>query len=591
MFDHEVPDDDLGTRTPGPELAGLLAALVPADVTADALIEAVAAWDRLAAWVAAGQARVVGEMLARCTSSSETEFLGAEIAARLAVTRPAADRLVALAVGTSLVPAVGDALVRGDIGVAKAHVLLDTVGHLPLEVRRRVIARVLHLAPGLTGPELRQRLRRAEIEIDPRAADQRHEAARRGRFVRLDPAEDAMAWLTAYLPADQAVAAYEAIDAAATAARLPGDDRDAEARRADVLVAAIGTALGSRTHVDVVRAVDPADGPVGRHGAVPGPTRTAPAAAVPGSAGAAPAAAVPGPTGAAPGLVETGSAGAAPGLVETGSDGAAPRLVVPGSGGTAGALVISGAEQTAVVSAGSGSGETASAWSVEASREARSGSARRSVPRGTLLLTVAEPSDSRAAPSPGRLAGYGPVPPAVTERLVAGVSSSLVLADRTTGVLLPCTPSVGSGIEAGVGACVGAEDGTADVLASRSYRPSARLAAYVVARDSTCRFPGCRVPAWRCDLDHIESFDNRRPAVEQTTADNLQPLCRYHHRLKTHGGWRVERHPLTGATTWTSPIGQAYICPPHRVDPSHPDETAVARVRRTRHGRADARAP
>ncbi len=542
MFDDEVPDDDWGAYAPGPELAGLLAAVVPADTADDALIEAVAAWDRLAAWVAAGQARVVAELLARCTSSSESEFLGAEIAARLAVTRPAADRLVALAVGTSLMPAVGDALVRGAIGVAKAHVLLDTVGHLPLEVRRRVIATALPQAPGLTGPELRQRVRRAEIEIDPRAADRRHEAARRGRFVRLDPAEDAMAWLTAYLPADQAVAAYEAIDAAANAARLPGDDRDADARRADVLVAALGTALGSATHVDVVRAVDRAEGLAARPGSVPGP-------------------AVPGPAGTT----------------------AAPA--VPGSAGTVHALAVSGPEQTvaALTGPGTGPGEAQPAGSVEASTLARSDTARRSVPRGTLLLTVAEPSDSRAAPSPGRLAGYGSVPPAVTGRLVVRASSSLVLADRTTGVLLPGAPGGGAGVRA--------DDGTATDLASRSYRPSGRLAAYVAARDSTCRFPGCRVPAWRCYLDHIDPFDDRRPAVEQTTADNLQALCRYHHRLKTHGGWRVERDPLTGATTWTSPTGQVYICPPHRVDPSHPGETAVVRARRTRHRRADARAP
>ncbi|WP_448061518.1 DUF222 domain-containing protein [Cellulomonas hominis] len=550
MFDDEAPDE-LGDRTPGPELAGHLAALVAADANDAALIEAVAAWDRLAAWVAVGQARVIAELLARCSSSSETEFLGAEIAARLAVSRTAADRLVALAVGTSLVPAVGDALVRGDIGVAKAHVLLDSVGHLPLEARRRVIATVLPLAPGMTGPELRRRVRRAEIEIDPSAADRRHEAARRGRFVRLDPAEDAMAWLTAYLPADQAVAAYEAIDAAANAARLPGDGRDADARRADVLVAALGTALGGATHVDVVRAVDPAEGPTGRTGSAPGPT------------GRTTALAVPGPTG------------------------MATALAVPGSAGMAPALAVSGSERAASASAGFGSGDVAPAASLGASAGAWSDTTRRSVPHGTLLLTVAEPGESRETPPPGRLAGYGPVPPAITERLVVGASSSLVLADRTTGVLLPDTPGVG----AAFGAHAGSRGGTTTDVASHSYRPSARLAAYVVARDDIGRFPGCRVPAWRCDLDHIVPFDDRHPAVEQTTAGNLQPLCRFHHRLKTYGGWRVERDPLTAATTWTSPTGQVYVCSPHRVDPSHPDGTAVTRTRRMRHRRADARDP
>ncbi|GHS88874.1 hypothetical protein AGMMS50218_13760 [Actinomycetota bacterium] len=554
MFDDEAPDE-LGDRTPGPDLAGHLAALVAADANDAALIEAVAAWDRLAAWVAVGQARVIAELLARCTSSSETEFLGAEIAARLAVSRTAADRLVALAVGTSLVPAVGDALVRGDIGVAKAHVLLDSVGHLPLEARRRVIATVLPLAPGMTGPELRRRVRRTEIEIDPSAADRRHEAARRGRFVRLDPAEDAMAWLTAYLPADQAVAAYEAIDAAANAARLPGDGRDADARRADVLVAALGTALGGATHVDVVRAVDPAEASGGLPGSVAGPKRA------PGAVSGA----------------ESGVAGraAAPVVSEVASGAGSEPTSRPGFEHP------SGSGPTTTAPAGSGSTATV-----------RPGGARRAVARGTLLLTIAEPGDGRDARSPARLAGYGPVPAAIAERLVARASSSLVLADRVTGVLLPGVPDwAGAGTGAAAGADAGADGRTVADMTSRSYRPRAQLAAYVVARDSTCRFPGCHVPAWRCDLDHIVPFDDRRPAVEQTTAGNLQPLCRFHHRLKTHGGWRVERDPLTAATTWTSPTGQGYVCSPHRVDPSHPDGTAVTRTRRTRHRRAGARAP
>jgi hypothetical protein len=39
---------------------------------------------------------------------------------------------------------------------------------------------------------------------------------------------------------------------------------------------------------------------------------------------------------------------------------------------------------------------------------------------------------------------------------------------------------------------------------------------------------------------------------------NLAPLCRFHHRLKTHGGWTYERiAPRT--FRWTSPLGHVYI--------------------------------
>ncbi|WP_409435936.1 DUF222 domain-containing protein [Mycobacterium sp. SMC-14] len=41
----------------------------------------------------------------------------------------------------------------------------------------------------------------------------------------------------------------------------------------------------------------------------------------------------------------------------------------------------------------------------------------------------------------------------------------------------------------------------ADLLAEPHYRPSTALAAFVRARDLTCRFPGCDQPATHCDID------------------------------------------------------------------------------------------
>ncbi|GAB3010620.1 hypothetical protein GCM10023080_091490 [Streptomyces pseudoechinosporeus] len=86
----------------------------------------------------------------------------------------------------------------------------------------------------------------------------------------------------------------------------------------------------------------------------------------------------------------------------------------------------------------------------------------------------------------------------------------------------------------------------------------------MLARDQYCAFPTCRMPAHRCDLDHIEPFDHAHPERGgQTVPDNLQPLCRRHHRLKTHHpGWRVTRDPHTGATTWTAPTGHTYTNAP-----------------------------
>ncbi len=68
--------------------------------------------------------------------------------------------------------------------------------------------------------------------------------------------------------------------------------------------------------------------------------------------------------------------------------------------------------------------------------------------------------------------------------------------------------------------------------------------------------PRCDRPSRDCDLDHIEAFvemDDGGPPG-QTRPDNLAPLCRRHHRAKTHQGWSYQRN-ANGSYTWTSPHG------------------------------------
>lgn len=88
--------------------------------------------------------------------------------------------------------------------------------------------------------------------------------------------------------------------------------------------------------------------------------------------------------------------------------------------------------------------------------------------------------------------------------------------------------------------------------ATPNYRPGIALSRWVRARDRHCRFPGCRRPAANCDLDHLVPF----PAGATSDA-NLACLCRRHHRLKTHTGWKVQRHP-DDTLQWTSPRGRVY---------------------------------
>ena len=88
-----------------------------------------------------------------------------------------------------------------------------------------------------------------------------------------------------------------------------------------------------------------------------------------------------------------------------------------------------------------------------------------------------------------------------------------------------------------------------------AYEAPERLAEQVVLRDGTCVFPWCTRSARACDLDHVAPYVPGRAA--QTSSDNLAPLCRRHHRLKTLGGWRY-RAERPGAYVWTSPRGHYY---------------------------------
>ena len=99
------------------------------------------------------------------------------------------------------------------------------------------------------------------------------------------------------------------------------------------------------------------------------------------------------------------------------------------------------------------------------------------------------------------------------------------------------------------------------VIAVDRYRPSEAMRRHLTARDQHCRFPGCRVPVSRCDLDH--TIDAALGGA--TSTDNLAHLCRGHHVLKHNSEWQV-RQRGDGDLLWTSPSGIRVLDrPPSRV--------------------------
>ncbi len=102
------------------------------------------------------------------------------------------------------------------------------------------------------------------------------------------------------------------------------------------------------------------------------------------------------------------------------------------------------------------------------------------------------------------------------------------------------------------------------------YRPPRHLAEHVLARDGECGFPFCSQPARRSDLDHIKPYPQG-----ETSAANLQPLHRRHHKAKTAAGWQSCRDDRSGTTAWTSPQGRRYLSrPPERWSTPVPRSSA-----------------
>jgi hypothetical protein len=148
----------------------------------------------------------------------------------------------------------------------------------------------------------------------------------------------------------------------------------------------------------------------------------------------------------------------------------------------------------------------------------------------TVNVTIDLPTLLGLAENPGQLAGYGPIPASVARELASDAKWRRFITEPQTGNLLD--------------------------FGRESYEPPQQLKDFLIARDRTCRFPGCRRSALLSDLDHAESWDSGG----STSPDNIGALCRRHHRLKTHDGWKIESFS-DGSCTWTSPLGKQFFTP------------------------------
>jgi hypothetical protein len=247
----------LGCLTPDVALE-TLSRLAEMDCSIEASLESMRLAQRAAAraaWVEARHAaRLATADLFRAEDAhGEVDAASEEISLTLGVTRTQAERLVQVgrvAITDGPLLDAGTALHAGDITFEVAWEFVRALTPVSLEVALAVEAEVLPEAPGHTPGEVRSAIARALIEIDPNDADARHARARATRGVtRPHPLPDGMARVSAFLPADDAVALDTALDAAAVAAHTAGDHRTTSQLRADTLAAWAATALQHGTDV------------------------------------------------------------------------------------------------------------------------------------------------------------------------------------------------------------------------------------------------------------------------------------------------------------------------------------------------------
>ncbi|WP_250150057.1 HNH endonuclease signature motif containing protein [Mycolicibacter acidiphilus] len=151
--------------------------------------------------------------------------------------------------------------------------------------------------------------------------------------------------------------------------------------------------------------------------------------------------------------------------------------------------------------------------------------------RVILNVIATDATVAGAQDRPGYLDGYGVIDAEQVRQLAAGASWRLL-------------------------------NPAADPAAAFRYQPSAALARAVRCRDLTCRFPGCHRRATICDLDHTNPFNHTDPAAGgPTVLSNLKCLCRFHHRMKTFGGWH-DQQLEDGTVIWKSPSGAVFETKP-----------------------------
>ncbi len=431
----------------------------------------------------------------------------AELAATLHQAEGALARRLTRITMLAAFPRLAGAHAAGVVSAAHVGVVLD-VFHAVTDpdVLLDADAALVERACELTAPQLRAAARRWRARHVP-ATQEQHARAVADRFVAVSPADDDLCWLTALLPAPAAFGLMHRIDELAATVAGPDEPRTLPQLRADVLCDLL-----------LNPGADPTPGAAGD-------VRAAEERGADQHGGA--------------GEGRSADQGRNEERVRGPNREHDPNRVRDREHDASGAQLGDATSATGESPDGRGpcdgrvldpAGPECGHGGPGAPDGGVPGWVRHVVPH--VVLTVPVLSLLGHGHHPAELDGFGPIDLDTARALCANAPSfTRVLTHPETGAVL----SVGR----------------------RQYTIPTDLRRAVNLRDGTCRFPGCRRRAARCDIDHTTAWADGGP----TSLDNLATVCAKHHQLKHRAGWTSTLHP-DGTLLWRSPTGRRYTTQP-----------------------------
>ncbi len=171
-------------------------------------------------------------------AATAAEGAAAEIAAALRLTRRSADGETSFALDLARrVPDVLNAFLFGRIDLRRARVLVDGTLHVDEATARRVVDSLLDDAPQLTTSQLRDRVRKQCLDLNPTSAQDRYEWAVDERRLVVEANESGTANLMGLdVPPHIAQAIKRRIHREAMKLRRLGDDRTMDQLRVDIFL-------------------------------------------------------------------------------------------------------------------------------------------------------------------------------------------------------------------------------------------------------------------------------------------------------------------------------------------------------------------